>query len=791
MKKNFTQFLLTQVMLCVFVSMSFAQNVNRLIITEPADIAGEYTINMPTAWGTQQSDDLSGAATFADDTVDPITDACAGGAIGNVEGKIAFVDRGTCSFVEKALEAQAGGAIAVLVCNHNNDDDQPDDEAIGLGFDNTTTLYLDVAIPVAGMSYNDCQTIRTVAEGGDVNVTMSFVAAICNYTYPDDVIWSENFADGLDGWEAAVTFGSEEKNWEYTPIATSTWASIPMESTSACDGAALVDFSPFEGDNSSILTSPVIDLTGVESPVIEFTTYNLTAPFGEVFLEYSTDGMTYTPILIPSDNYLTAEDDLGPGLEVVTIPLTGLANSATATIRFRAQDCQAYFFMVDDILFRDVVITDVEPFEGWYSKSFNYQTAGSQVEPIPFMTDVNNVGSVPVEDVNLNIEITNSAGDVVYETSEAYGTIEAQFNDENRIVGGVDNPATFTPGEDPETYTLKYSVTSGSAEEDLTNNEISASFQITDNVMSKAPSEDEFGSPYLSAINVPAPGYSTLGCHYYIPRGQGLAVKNFRAGVSIDTGAEDGFVQFDLFRWDDTNGSGEIDPGEKIPEFSESITIIGGEGTYADGTAIPNLRDMEFISRSMNPAESEVALRDDSHYIITASFKPFNATEDSPGVYRLLSADTEVNPELNYFTSAFLADSLGITRYGGVSGTGASADDVEERVLQPFYNFVPWLPMTIGIPTSNTEDLNENLNVSVFPNPTTDFVTVDLNLENNSEILILNLTDVEGKLISQQTFKNVQSELIKMDLNNIPDGMYNLTIKTDEGFVTKPLVVKN
>ncbi len=38
--------------------------------------------------------------------------------LGNVSGKIALIDRGSCSFVEKVLGAQEGGAVGVIVINN-------------------------------------------------------------------------------------------------------------------------------------------------------------------------------------------------------------------------------------------------------------------------------------------------------------------------------------------------------------------------------------------------------------------------------------------------------------------------------------------------------------------------------------------------------------------------------------------------------------------------------------------------------------------------------------------------
>jgi hypothetical protein len=62
---------------------------------------------------------VTGNCVLADDGVAPNSDACTalvnGGAI---NGNIAVIDRGTCTFVVKSLAAQANGAIAVIIVNN-------------------------------------------------------------------------------------------------------------------------------------------------------------------------------------------------------------------------------------------------------------------------------------------------------------------------------------------------------------------------------------------------------------------------------------------------------------------------------------------------------------------------------------------------------------------------------------------------------------------------------------------------------------------------------------------------
>lgn len=80
------------------------------------------------------------------------TDGCEA-AQNDLTGVIALLDRGECIFVDKALNAQAGGALAVIICN--NDEANPTDLFLPGGDD-----MGQVTIPVLGINFNTCQILK-------------------------------------------------------------------------------------------------------------------------------------------------------------------------------------------------------------------------------------------------------------------------------------------------------------------------------------------------------------------------------------------------------------------------------------------------------------------------------------------------------------------------------------------------------------------------------------------------------------------------------------------------------
>jgi hypothetical protein len=88
-------------------------------IDQPASIAGEKDFGTAEFGPSPPSPAIAAEVILADDGVVPTTDAC--GPLVNaaqIAGKIALIDRGTCTFVEKAQRAQAAGAVAVIIGNN-------------------------------------------------------------------------------------------------------------------------------------------------------------------------------------------------------------------------------------------------------------------------------------------------------------------------------------------------------------------------------------------------------------------------------------------------------------------------------------------------------------------------------------------------------------------------------------------------------------------------------------------------------------------------------------------------
>ena len=105
---------------------------------------------------------VTGQAVVVVDPVAPTADGCETPFTnaGALAGKIAVIDRGTCTFVVKAKNAQNAGAIGVIIVNNAAG-------ALAPGGSDPT-----ITIPTVGITLADGNTLKAAIAGGPVTVTM-------------------------------------------------------------------------------------------------------------------------------------------------------------------------------------------------------------------------------------------------------------------------------------------------------------------------------------------------------------------------------------------------------------------------------------------------------------------------------------------------------------------------------------------------------------------------------------------------------------------------------------------
>lgn len=171
----------------------------RLLVNAPGGIAGTYAANNAAFGATLTLGGVTGnvvlmndgAGTNPNDACEPLINGPA------LAGNIALVDRGTCTFVSKALAAQAAGAIGLIIANNAAGALSPG------GADPTIT------IPVIGITQADGATLKANL-GLGVNATIGLdpglLAGADNLNHP--FMYTPNpFQSGssVSHWDVSLT----------------------------------------------------------------------------------------------------------------------------------------------------------------------------------------------------------------------------------------------------------------------------------------------------------------------------------------------------------------------------------------------------------------------------------------------------------------------------------------------------------------------------------------------------------------------------------------------------------
>lgn len=126
-------------------------------VVEPEPIRGAFETGIASFGPSITSTPLEGQIVNAVDNSNSPSLVCNAVSNGSeVNGKIAMLDRGSCFFKEKTINAQQAGAIAVIICNF-------EDVIIDMG---GPASIEEPVIPTLMLKNTDCQTIRNFIEQG-------------------------------------------------------------------------------------------------------------------------------------------------------------------------------------------------------------------------------------------------------------------------------------------------------------------------------------------------------------------------------------------------------------------------------------------------------------------------------------------------------------------------------------------------------------------------------------------------------------------------------------------------
>ena len=88
---------------------------------------------------------------------------------------------------------------------------------------------------------------------------------------------------------------------------------------------------------------------------------------------------------------------------------------------------------------------------------------------------------------------------------------------------------------------------------------------------------------------------------------------------------------------------------------------------------------------------------------------------------------------------------------------------------------------------SGIENITDNMNIALYPNPTKDNVT--LNIDGLKRNILVYLTDVNGRTIKEYSMKESEKEL-NIEMKNLASGVYYLRIIADNDLLQTIKIIK-
>ncbi|MEM8526170.1 MAG: PA domain-containing protein [Bacteroidota bacterium] len=707
--------------------------------------------------------DITNSSLACDSTTADLTD------------KVAVIDRGACFFTDKVRNAQNAGAIGVVVIT--NDGEPP----IVMGGDDTEGIV----IPAVMVSRADGEELKTNIAGGTISVGVA--TDFAEFDTRDVVIWGDNgeggFDGGLNGWttqnyvECAADTIEGFSLWQWRAEGGGNRGAFVgsngnVNSPTVCNGVISFDSDFYDNDGISgnfgagpcaasqagSISSPAIDLSGVEAAGLAVTFYQALRQFQSTYwVGWSTDGgITWDSTQINQEYEVNSPHI--QDIERVNLP-SSVIGASDFRLRFTLSPANYYYWTIDDVRIVEREANNLRVSNSFFALPPNAVTPQSQVEAFGFLADIENIGAVAQDEVNLNMTIVNEAGDVVFASDLDYGTVGSDSLAEN-----VPFAETFTPSE-IGLYQGTYTVSSNNDDFDETDNQQSFFFFISDTTFAKEYALE--GGNDLGGIEVDFDQNPTwaYGQSYYVPNGAGYQVTSVTLSASSTNFAGESVVGLTIiaaiYKWDDVNEDGTAQGDER-----ELLGFREYEIQEGDNATTP-------ITLMFNDVEGEeILLEDDTEYLVMNIANGPISLGASTGTF-------------DYNATIFLTANNGAPRYGGFIGLSNDLAQEDFGFVNPTQQFVPFVRLNVNTTPVNVEEtLTAENEVKVYPNPATTELTLSLDLQEVSKDVRLRVFDMTGKLISVARLENISNQEFTFNTSSLQSGVYVMEITTDFGVRT-------
>jgi len=770
--------LLAGLFLLIFTSQITAQS-HVLTVTAPAAVAGDYAAEMAT-FGRNFCT-LSGELIQAKDAANGTLGCTAAPIVTDLTGKIAVIDRGTCNFSEKVLNAQKKGAIAVIVINNTATAPVIFSMATGVGADQVTIPSFMVSLATG----NKIKPLLTSA----VKVTIK--SNTPDFVDPNLVVWGKNakegdFDGGLNGWKSNTISCSGKPNtataWSWipanafpSPCIVASPGQLVFFSPTRCNGAMIMNAAtldlgsltacvseigkgPCPAPHSGELISPTIKVTKGTPMNVSF--YQSLTHFqgSEYFVEWSKDGgKTWASIQI-NEEFETYEDNEDP---YKSVRLIGSETADSIKIKFR-YDGDFYHWAIDDVKLVKREANNLA-LTSFYALSPNQQQPAAQAETIPYAVGVENIGAKAQTNMKLYITAFDSTSNARIFRDSVTST---------SIVSNQIDTAIFAPKFLPNrkgTYVMIYQAAADSADYDRFDNREGFFFRVTDTTFAKELGATLVTEPDPRNWDVNEPHSAAYGNSFYVVKGKGNYLRSVSFGVNNGADLAGISLLVSLYTWDDRNQNAQVEAIER-KLIADNFYDIKGTETGARLITVP----------FPEQGEPAVQLADTTTYLVMIEY----FTGDDTDLELLMNDDYDRRPMLltgfavdkpRYASFTALDSDLGTVTY---SPTGYGLENV--YVVRMNVG-----PLKI---TSDRDVPSISNEFAISPNPAREDIYLQLALNKVSKQANVRIMDMAGRQIMEKVYTNVKRDQFQISVDGLPAGTYLMQVTTENGTGTKKFV---
>jgi len=293
------------------------------------------------------------------------------------------------------------------------------------------------------------------------------------------------------------------------------------------------------------------------------------------------------------------------------------------------------------------------------------------------------------------------------------------------------------------------------------------------------------------AINWSTNQYDGLNYKHTDSNGDGIVALNDLAAISLNYDSEiDNTVL--SFPWADYQLSVNIQnesigAGDTVVATISLDNITGGDVTDVYGLAFRLLFDKELVKEETASFSSENSWLGAENELLKMTQQLPNRVETA--ITRTDQVSVSGDGDIITFTAVMEDILLGKSLDSGLEIT---IQDV--RLIDAQGNLHPVSVSNDNQPIEETNettgifDLKSSSAISVFPNPTTDEVFVELNT--NSPIDYIQITNQKGQIVKSLSLQFYKSNQLRLPLYELSGGIYLLTVFAKDVRTTQTLIIE-